>query len=80
MPHLFCLQFLLSRKLGGHQSQSVCSGKEKSPLSLLGLEPWIIQLVSYTLCYLSCPHSQKESGSAAKTAYLLIYSMVQSPS
>jgi len=62
MPHLFCLQFLLSRKLGGHQSQLVCSGEEKSPLS------WVIQLVSYTLCHLSCPYSQKESGSVAKTA------------
>ena len=33
-----------------------------------GFEPWIILLVSYTLCYLSCPCCQKECGSVAKTA------------
>ena len=59
----------LNRKLGGPQDQSVCSGEEKIPLSLLGFKPWIIQLVSYTLYYLNCPGSQKDSGSVAKTPY-----------
>jgi hypothetical protein len=36
----------LSRVLGGPQSWCVCSGDEKSPLSLPKIEPWTFQLVA----------------------------------